>query len=51
MNRPTNPAMPMNKVGPGFVNFGSSPRVRMPHNNLGATGDLTLSMHKLRHGR
>lgn len=51
MNRSTNPAIPTTKIGPGFVPFGNSPRVRMPHNNIGATGDLTLSLHKLRHGR
>ena len=51
MNRPTNPALPSRAVGPGYVTFGNSPRVSMPHNHLGATGDLTLSSYKLRHGR
>jgi len=51
MNRPTNPAINTRGGGPGYVTLGNSPRIRTPHNNLGATGDLTLSMHKLRHGR
>lgn len=51
LNRPTNPALPSTAVGPGYVTFGNSPRIRMPHNNLGATGDLTLSAYKLRHGK
>lgn len=51
LNRPTNPAVPSRAVGPGFVTMGNSPRIRVPHNNLGATGDLTLSQYKLRHGR
>lgn len=48
-NRPTNPAVSRHVVGPGFVQFGNSPRVQMPANNIGATGDLTLSLYKKRH--
>lgn len=51
-NRPTNPALPPRRaMGPGYVTMGNQPRVRLPHNNLGATGDLTLALRKLRHGR
>ena len=53
-NRPTNPAMQnigSSVQGPGFVTFGSSPRVRMSGNYGAATGDIVLASHKLRHGR
>lgn len=49
-NRPTNPAIPASQVqGPGFVQL-NNPRVRMSGGHLGATGDLSLSLHRLRHG-
>lgn len=35
--------------GPGYNVWGSPRRGPMQSNNLGATGDLTLAMHKTRH--
>jgi len=48
------PIAPMNKAapqgqGPGYNVWGSPRRGPMPANNLGATGDLALALHKSRH--
>jgi hypothetical protein len=51
-NRSTNPAINMGmSSGPGFVQFGNQSRIRMDGNHMGASGDLTLSLRTLRHGR
>ena len=37
-------------MGPGYNTTFKKQGQAMPHNNLGATGDLALAMHSARHG-